>query len=256
MVVCADSAEEAGLLVPVGQQVAARLGKGIILLSCHPEAKGWIEMFGVPFVALHSDWPSAINALPTAFNAILAITLSDPDAGRHSFTHPRQILKNYRQCKIAYLAIAKGWRPENPTWPERVALTLNHQRESKEKLIWASYFARFFGSHIVVMHHPYKDAAFRSRWNNNMRYLEKVFSGLGLDYDTHPLEGGSEFGNPDLAAVKEEGIDLFITLVADQREKDLGDLFTPPAELKLLKKGNRRPILFLNQRDDLYILCD
>lgn len=262
IVICADSAPSAEKLIPTARLFAEKLHKGLILLSCSPDADSWIESFYIPFAALKTDWSTAINGLPTAFNAVLAITLSDPLAGRHSFTHPKQLLKDFRQCKIAYLAVNSQSSSPDSMWPQTTVLTLNHQRESKEKLIWASYFARFFQSRIVVMHHQYKDAAFRSRWKNNMQYLEKIFSGLGLSYDILPITQGSEFGNPDLAALKNLSTfnsplsTIFIALVPDQREKDLGDLFSTPPEIKLLNNKQHHPILFLNQRDDLYILCD
>ena len=95
-----------------------------------------------------------------------------------------------------------------------------------------------------------------------MRYLDKIFSSLNLTYETEIIEGGSEFGNPDLLAIKQlstlnfQPSTLFISLVPDRRDRDLGDLFTKPAELRLIKKGALLPVLFLNQRDDLYVLCD
>ena len=252
---CADSREEAQMLLPMVSRLAEGLRKGVIVFTTSPDGSEWVDSFGLPFAALKCDWPSVVESMPTAFNVVLAVVLCNSSAPRHSLSHPKQLLKNFRQSKIAYLVINSQFSIPNSQFPT-VALTLNHQRESKEKLIWASYFARFFHSRILVLHHPYRDAAFLSRWRNNMRYLEKIFSGLGISYDSQPLEGGSEFGNPDLIAISHPDIDLFIALVADQRERDLGDLFASRPELKLLNNKQRKPVLFLNQRDDLYVMCD
>lgn len=254
IVICAERPEDAEKLIPVARHFAEKLRKGMILLSCAPGAEDWIERFGIPFMALKGDWKTAIDALPTAMNAVLAVTLADPKAPRRSLSHPRTLLKNFRDCKVAYLVL-----PSQCPIPDSrfsvTALTIDHQRESKEKLIWASYMARFFGSTVRVMHRNYRDAAFRMRWQNNMRYLDKIFSSLNLTYETETIEGGSEFGNPDLRAVKQLS-SLFIALVPDRRDRDLGDLFSKPAELRLVRDGARLPLLFLNQRDDLYVLCD
>lgn len=257
IIICAERAEDAKKLIPTARFFAEKLRKGMILLSCAPGAEGWIERFGIPFMALKGDWKTAIDALPTAMNAILAVTLADPKASRSSLAHPRTLLKNFRDCKVAYLVLpspVSTFHFELSTF-----LTIDHQRESKEKLIWASYMARFFGSTIRVMHRNYRDAAFKMRWKNNMRYLDKVFSSLGLTYETEVIEGGSEFGNPDLVAIKtvdEPSSTLFIALVPDRRDRDLGDLFTRPAELRLIGNDAHLPVLLLNQRDDLYVLCD
>lgn len=237
--------------------MAEKLRKGLILLTCSGDGKAWIEGFGVPYVALPAGkdaWKTAIDGLPTAFNAVLAIALSDREAPRRSFSHPRQLLRNFRDCKVAYLVIPS--RDSSLKIQVSVtALTLNHQRESKEKLVWASYFARFIGSRTVIMHYDYRDAAFRLRLRNNRQYLDKLFSGLGLTYDTEILTG-NELRNPDLQAIKKGHFDLIIILVADRRERDLGDLFTMAPELRILRSVDRKPVLFINQRDDLYIMCD
>ena len=44
-------------------------------------------------------------------------------------------------------------------------------------------------------------------------------------------------------------------MTTDKRDRDLGDLIAGPTERRLLQKSTI-PILFLNQRDDLYVLCD
>lgn len=264
IIICAERAEDAERLIPTARLFAEKLRKGIILLSCAPEAETWIERFDIPYMALKGDWKNAIDILPTAMNAILAVTLVDPKAPRRSITHPRTLLKVFRDCKVAYL-VCHGEQeplgPSNSKYPLSTILTIDHQRESKEKLIWASYMARFFGSAVHVMHRDYHDGAFKMRWNNNMRYLEKVFSSLGIPYETETLEGGSEFGNPDLVALKSLSafnVDsiMFIALVPDQRDRDLGDWFTKPAELRIIENNAHLPVLLLNQRDDLYVLCD
>lgn len=254
---CADSRGDAERLLPVVRPLAEKLHKGIIVFTCSPDGDSWVEAFGVPYVTLKSNWSSVVEAMPTAFNVLLAVALVDPVAPRNSLSHPRQFLKHFRQSKIAYLAI-----PVHPRFPasglpfSTVALTLNHQRESKEKLLWASYFARFCQSVVAIYHYPYSDPSFRRRFGDNVRYLEKLFSSFGLGYDLRPLTEGSQFVDTDPRAIVQQGIDLFIAQVADDRERDFLDLLSPPPALKLMKKAPSLPILFLNQRDDLYIMCD
>lgn len=253
---CADNLHDAGLLLPFVNTLAASLRKNIILFSTSPHADSWIETPGLPFAALKTDWPSAIEAMPTAFNVILAVALVDPSAPRQSPTHPKQRLLHFHQSKTAYILLPSAAATLSPPASPRVALTLDHQRESKEKLLWASYFARFCHSTITLLHHPYTDQAFRSRLENNFRYAEKIFSSLNLSYNRQPLPHGNQFVNPDLKAVTLPGIDLFISLVPDQRDRDLLDLLSTPLPRRLIHLAPATPILFLNQRDDLYILCD
>jgi hypothetical protein len=59
-----------------------------------------------------------------------------------------------------------------------------------------------------------------------------------------------------LAALDELKPDLLIARTTDQRERDLFDLLSPRPELRLLTHPSHTPMLFLNPRDDLYIICD
>ena len=205
-------------------------------------------------VAMKGNLKEVIHALPKLLSGVVAVTGVNAHAFRRTHTHPDSVLRDFADSAIAYLTVQNVLvRPESYS---QVAFSVDFNRESKDKLLWASYMARFYGSTIRVMHRNYQDAAFKMRWRDNMRYLEKIFSGLGISYDSQPLEGGSEFGNPDLIAISHPDIDLFIALVADQRERDLGDLFASRPELKLLNNKQRKPVLFLNQRDDLYVMCD
>ena len=255
IVVCADNPQSAERLIPTAHHMSEHLHKDIILLTCAPDGDTWVKNFGVPYIAMHGgDWKTVIDSLPTAFNAVLAITLCNTSAPRKDFTHPKQVIKNFRECKVAYLVMNTEFR-KSKIEILNTALTIDHLRESKEKLIWASYMARFLNSRIRILHFDYRDATLRMRWHNNMRYLDKIFSGLNITYSTEVVQG-SELGNPDLAALKIGNIDLFIFLVPDKRDRDLGDLFTSSPELRILQNDRHLPILMLNQRDDLYIMCD
>ena len=255
VVACIDSPASANAVIAAARYFAERLrDKQLMLMNVSPKEKAeWIKDYGIPYVAMQGDWATAIEGLPTAFNAVLAVTAVDASAPRSSITNPNTLLRAFRRCKIAYLAVPKD--TEAPKY-QNTALTVDYQRESKEKLIWASYLERFCRSNVVVYHHPYSDPAFRQRLNNNIRYLEKTFASLGLSFELQELPQGSQFGDPDLKAIRQPEIDLFISLVADARERDLLDFFTPPPPLKLIRKAPQTPILFLNQRDDLYIMCD
>ena len=57
-----------------------------------------------------------------------------------------------------------------------------------------------------------------------------------------------------MEAIRQLAPDLLIARTSDPRERDLIDLLMPSTERKLLATGT--PIIFLNPRDDLYILCD
>ena len=256
VIACLSSSRDADTVLPYAQQCADHLGKGLVALTCGPaEETEWVTQLGVPYAALRCEWHEAIANMPALLGAVLAIAVVNPQAPRSAFSNPRRFLRNFAECKTAYIALPTDFHTPRSAF-RSVALTLTHHRESKEKLIWASYFARFFASRIRILHHTYHDETLHSRWRNNMRYLDKVFGSLNLSYEEEELTLSSEFANPDFAALTRQGIDLLIALATDQRDRDLADLLMGPPELRLLRRAGSLPILLLNRRDDLYVLCD
>lgn len=223
----------------------------MLLNVSHDGNNEWLKQYRLPYIGLRGDWKTAIDGLPTAFNGILAVTAVDNNAPRHSITHPRTLLNTFRQCKIAYLAV-----PANTNFPPlatNVSIVLDHRRESKEKLIWASYLVRFLGAKLTVALPDYKDAGLRKLQNNNLRYLDKIAPSLQLTYSTSTIPAPATTP-PDIVAIDTLNPDLILSLATDRRDLDVGDWIMGVPELKLLRRGT--PAMLLNQRDDLYVLCD
>lgn len=254
VIACLDRPEDATTVLPWARHFAERLNhKGLMVLHVARE-KGddrWLEQLGVPFVSMVGQWRTAIEGLPTVFKGILAVTAFDPAAPRASLAHPKTLLREFKDCKTAYLCIPT-LRTPNPELAT-TALALTHQREGKEKLVWASYLARFLGSRILLAHPAYRDAGLRQRCRNNLRFADKIFQPLELEYTSVQIEATTKV---DHAVVAGLNPDLLIAMTTDPREQDLFDHFLPRPELTLLKRFSGQPVLFLNPRDDLYILCD
>lgn len=264
VIACVEDAASAATVLPWARHFAERLRhKGLMALHVSRE-KGddsWLRDLGVPYVSMQGEWATAIEGLPTAFNGILAVAAVNPAAPRSSLTHPKTLLREFASCKIAYLCVSDrsgtggdgrdGHIP--PISIQHSALTMTHRREGKEKLVWASYVARFLGSRITIAHPGYKDQDLRMRWRNNMRYADKIFTPMELTYGTAIVTSSTQ---PDLAALDELRPDLLIARTTDTRDRDLVDWFLPRPEQRLLTHRSATPLLFLNPRDDLYILCD
>ena len=257
VIACIESPESAAVVLPWARHLAERLNhKGLMALHVSPDRQqsdDWLKTLGIPYVSLQGDWHTAIEGLPTAFNGILAVTAVDTAAPRTSLTHPKTLLREFKNCKIAYLVVSGASQLPTPNSQLSTVLTMTHRREGKEKLVWASYLARFVDSSVTIAHPDYRDGDLRMRWRNNMRFVEKMFSPLGIDYTTALLSRSTRV---DLAALDELHPDLLIARTTDTRERDFIDWLLPLPEYRLLTHPSHTPLLFLNPRDDLYILCD
>ena len=276
VIACLEKATDADIVMPTARHFAARLGKGLIVLNVSKDGDNeWIKQYSVPYIGLKGDWKTAIDGLSTAFGGVLAVTAVDLAAPRSSLTNPATLLKTFRDCKIAYLVVSEQWSVNSELTLPKVAtdhsqlstlnfplstlLTLDHRRESKEKLIWASYMVRFLGSRLTVATPDYKDEGFREKLRNNLLSLKKFYTSLGIEYSTKKIPS-SNFKSPDLTLTENSPLStlhsqLLIAMTTDRRERDLADMLTGTPELRLLKTS-QIPILLLNQRDDLYVLCD
>lgn len=257
VIACLPSPDYADTVLPWARLCSQKLGKGIIVLNVSKEGEsaddGWLKQYGIPFVGLHGDWKTAVDGLPTAFSGVLAVTPVDPKAPRSSIANPATMLRTFADCKIAYLALHSPLSA--PHSPLSTYLTLDHRRESKEKLIWGSYMVRFFGMKLNVVAPQYKDQGLLARQRNNMRFLDKMYKSLGVDYQilTPPI---TTVQNPDLLTLDTYTPDILVAMTTDRRDRDVGDWLLGPPERRLLAHASRTPLLFINQRDDLYVLCD
>ena len=255
VIACVDSPESATTVLTWAKYFAERLNHTEVMALHVAKDEGmleWLTQLGVPYVHLQGEWRTAIAGLPTVFNGILAVTAVDSTAPRTSLTHPKTLLHEFKSCKIAYLCVDKHSKLNI----QHSTLTLTHRREGKELLVWASYLARFLGSNIQIAHPDYHDQDLRMRWRNNIRFAEKLFSPLGIRYSTFIIQHSSFFTPPDLAVLEEMNPDLLIARATDTRDRDFFDLLMPLPEWRLLTHPSHIPLLLLNPRDDLYILCD
>ena len=168
--------------------------------------------------------------------------------------HPKTLLRTFSGCRVAYLCVPQGsMPPQDEKFSLETMLTLTHRHEGKEMLIWASYLARFVHGNITIAHPTYRDEGLATRLQNNLRFADKIFAPLGISYRTSLLASTT---NLDREVLDTHHPSILIARTSDTREHDLIDWLMPSATLTLLRHPSHTPILLLNPRDDLYILCD
>ena len=206
-------------------------------------------------VAIKGNTREIINALPTLLNGVVAVAGVNPKARLGSPVHPRKVIHNFAQCKIAYLTVQQPLA--SPEAYSHVAYSIDFHKESKEKLIWASYFARFNHSRLHMLHFRYSDTGLNKKWNNNVLFMDKFFRNLGITYDSLPVEGRALFPETLVCtAAAQAGHELLISVTTDTRSRDVVEWFAGVQEDRTVRNPHRLPVLFINPRDDIYVLCD
>lgn len=210
------------------------------------------------YCILEQPTSKVIASLGELFNGVAVVVAVDPLAHKHTATHHKEVLHNFGECKTAYLTVQ--YHSVTAALPDyhRVAFSIDYSKESKEKLIWASYFARFNNSQLLLFHHIYNDEGLHQKWHNNMRFLNKFFDGFGIHYQEHTIHTrqGLFAETAVVEAAHTADCQLLISTTTDLRNKDILDYLLGCAEQRTIINKHKIPILFLNPRNDLYVLCD
>ena len=249
--------------------MAKMLRKGLILLHiCDPhysrltpdEAEQRLQALlpqcpSLPttYAALKGNTRELIGLLPQLLGAVTVVAQVERGAKRRSPLNRRTLLKNFGDCKSAFLVAQEPLRDAEQL--RDVAMAVDFKKESKDKFIWSSYFPRFGGCRMHALYYDYKDEFLKGKWYANMKQLHKLYSELGIRFEPHIIESKSTYQDVNaLRYAKQQGYGMLIAVTT--KEKDGLEFFIGVQELRTIVNKQQLPMLFLNPREDLYVLCD
>jgi len=206
----------------------------------------------VTYAALKGSTKAIVTALPQLLAAVAIVVEVDSKASRRSALHKRQILNNFADSRAAFLVVQS---PLGEGGVKNAAMSVDFKKESKDKFIWSSYLPRFAGCAMHVLSYDYKDQFLHAKWWANMQQLDKLYGELELRHENHVIGDKSTYMDVNaLNYCSENGYDLLIAVTT--KEKDGLEFFIGTQEQRTIVNKYRIPILFLNPREDLYVLCD
>lgn len=246
--------------------LARMLRKGLILLHISDpryttvtteDAESRLKQFCADtshtYAALKGDTRQIITALPKLIGAVTIVAQVVPHARRRSPLSRHSILRNFADSRAAFLVVQKPL--DNDSVPTDIAMSVDFKKESKDKFIWSSYFPRFCNCRMHVLHYDYRDQFLRTKWQANITQLSKLYEETGISFQSHIIPGKSTF--QDINALRftaSQGYDMLISVTT--KEKDGLEFFVGVQEQRTIVNKQQIPILFLNPREDLYVLCD
>ena len=157
----------------------------------------------------------------------------------------QQQLSACRNLRIPYVFIPKGIEVQ---LPNKVALPMSFLIEDREKATWGRSLHRYFKSQFTILKPNDKG----TRAGKNVVHVESLFDKLDIRYTTLLGKKSSFKNDKEVFSLLSDWANLVI--VTASREYGLDDQFLGPKELHILRKSTL-PIMMLNPRDDLYILC-
>jgi hypothetical protein len=138
---------------------------------------------------------------------------------------------------------------------KKIVLPIDLRKETKDAVLWASYFARFNNSGINVLAATDKNKENIRSVAKNILSIKNLFSKLNIAVKVFKGKQNSlniQFEALELA--QSSRADLVIVLGSSYIS--FIDLLIGLPEKKMIKKAEELPILIINPRKDMYILCD
>jgi hypothetical protein len=138
---------------------------------------------------------------------------------------------------------------------EKIVVPVDLRKENNDSGIWASYFGRFHKSEVLMLAANDKNSQNRKLVTANIAFISTLLKKFSIVQKVLRGEKGSfgiQFEALDLA--KKTGADLLIT--TGSSTITLLDLIIGLPEQKLIQNANGLPILIINPRRDMYVMCD
>lgn len=172
--------------------------------------------------------------------------------GKENYFSARRAAKFIRPSRIPVMVV--GNKMPEATVYQHVILPLDIDRQAKEKVLWAGYFSRFYYATVHVLHTSYKDEFLSKKVKDNIAFAEKLYRNLEIQYELHNIMPTVDnMDRHSLQYAKE--INASLTVIMMTRYYSLADYLFGPKELAVLGNEDGLPVLCINERDDLYVLC-
>ena len=158
-----------------------------------------------------------------------------------TFFNRRRALKFIAPSRLPVMTVGASG-PIDPQWLN-VLVTLDIYRQEKEKALWSGYFNRYGGATVHVLHTTYKDEFLREKLRGNLEIqAEKHEIPKAGDLDAYALRHAADYHG-------------CLLVVMTTTYKSVIDILFGTREKHLIANRFGIPVLCLNERDDLYVLC-
>lgn len=184
-------------------------------------------------------------------NSIMYV-LGVTQQGKSTIFNRKKALKFIKSSRLPVMTVGTEV-PADITWKE-VFLSIDIHRQEKEKALWAGYFYRFQKSNIHILHNSYRDEFLRQKTTDNLKFVEKLYNNLEIISDTKCVE--SNIDNLDYHIIQNaQQYNPSVLVIMTTKYYSLIDLLFGPKEQRLIANNQNIPVLCINERDDLYVLC-
>jgi hypothetical protein len=194
-------------------------------------------------------FPETLFRYADEHNTAMFVIGVDKNA-KEGFFNVKKAIKLIRQSRFPVMTVTTNHT--DTTCYKHILLPLDIERQNKEKALWAGYFSRFYGSVIHILYPKYKDEGLVKLVHDNVAFVEKLYENLEITYEKHETQPHNYLDAYALEFAPQ--VNAGASVIMMTRYYTLADVLTGPRERKIIG-SSELPILCINQRDDLYVLC-
>jgi hypothetical protein len=178
-----------------------------------------------------------------------------------TFFNTKKARKWIRKSRVPVLSVGNIEPKEDDC--RQVVLPLDIHCQDKELALWASYFPTYFQKNcphvpkenllIHVIFNEYKDELLQKKVQNNIDFVTKMFNNMDIPYILHPFTKIDNIHTFGLDFAEKTGNSVMLFLMPEHFS--LIDLLFGPVENSILGNNKNIPVLCLNARADIFVLC-
>lgn len=197
------------------------------------------------FIARIGHLYETINAIADELEARMVVMGIHEFKGMQKFTGSRA-LKVMAGSKVPFIMVSSAYqyREDND-----IVFPVDHKLEDKEKLIWANYMAKNFGSKIHIFAANHSDELLRKRTIGNVNFAKRYLDEKGVSYEIHNADKGKNFSEDVIRFSKEINTNLILIMIT--KEINLQDFLLGAEEQKIIFNDAKIAVMCVNPRTDL-----
>ncbi|MCQ2263769.1 MAG: hypothetical protein MJZ70_05745 [Bacteroidales bacterium] len=143
--------------------------------------------------------------------------------------------------------------PRDEKW-QNVLLPIEIDRAIKEKSLWAGYFNRFGQSAIHILHNVYQDRISKDKLDDSLAFVEKLYKNLEINPVEHEITPRAD--DLDAYALQHAAdYEASLLVIMTTTHKTWIDVLFGTRERSFIANAESLPVLCINERDDLFVLC-
>ena len=224
--------------------------------------KKLVQIFDAEISIVSLKEKKDLKALFSAKNDnTLCFVMAVAHSKKDTFFHKKNARKWIKKSRIPVFTV-ENYESETNDY-QQIILPLDINCQEKELALWASYFPAHFQKNcphipkenilLHIIYNQYKDEFLHKKVQDNIDFVIKMFDNLDVSYKLHPFTKIDNIHTFGLQFAKNIKNSVLLYLMPEYNS--LIDLLFGTVSNKLLGNKEQIPVLFLNAREDIFVLC-